>query len=62
MGDDFCDVSFGSNALYINFLRGFSVDMRRVPVGTSADGFLEDGREGGGTVLLGRPLVSTPCF
>lgn len=56
-GDDFCDVSLGSNALYISFLRGFSVDIRRVLVGASLDGFPVAGRDGG-TALLGRSPVS----
>lgn len=58
VGEDFCDLSLGSNALYINFLRGFSVDMRRVLIGGSEDGFPGAGRESDGTVFVGCPLVS----
>lgn len=44
-GDDFCDVSLGSNALYISFLRGFSGAMRNVFTGASEDEVFEVGRD-----------------
>jgi hypothetical protein len=52
VGDDFWDVSLGNNALYISFLRGFSVAMRSVFTGASEDVF-EVGRDGSGKFSFG---------
>lgn len=55
VGDDFC-ISLGSKALYINFLRGFSVLIRSVLTGASEDGFSGTGR---GKALSGRSRGSS---
>lgn len=49
---EFWDASPGKSALYINFLRGFWLAMRRVFVGPSEDDMLEKERGGGGILLL----------
>lgn len=41
----------GNNALYMSFLRGFPVPIRRVPEGVSDD--LADNERDGGGMLLG---------
>jgi len=53
VGDDFCDVSLGNNALYISFLRGFSVAMRNVFAGASEDDVFGVGRSGRGRFSSG---------
>jgi hypothetical protein len=46
----------GSKALYINFLRGFPVPMRRAAVG-APEPSAEDGRDGGGMSVEGGTLA-----
>lgn len=46
----------GSKALYINFLRGFAVPMRRAAVG-APEPTAEDGRDGGGMFVEGETLA-----
>lgn len=55
--EDFCKISPGRSALYINFLRGFAAAIRKEVVGLS-DGKAGDGREGGGIALEAASFVS----
>jgi hypothetical protein len=48
--DDGVRDALGNNALYMSFLRGLPMLIRRAAVGGS-DGFVVDGREGGGMLL-----------
>jgi hypothetical protein len=48
--------ALGSKALYISFLRGFPVPMRRAAVG-APEPSAEDGRDGGGMSVEGRILA-----